>query len=551
MLRRPLAGTVVALAACGLLATASGAQQTGDVADFEVETAPVRIDGRTVFEVRGTSSRPAEDRAASIAERIREAADDPQVTTGSLTVVEEPLGLSIRAGEQLLVYVSEADAKVEAVTPAVLAEFHRRRIAQTIDEYRAEREPRHLLRSTAVSLGATLIAVAAMLMASFLFRRLDALLERRYAARIESISEKLGDAMRVGPMLRTMQRSMRTASVVAWFVIGLAWLRVVLGQFPWTRWLSDDLARLVLDPVATIALGIADYLPKLLFLLVLAVVIRFGLRMLRLYFDAVERGRVRLLNFEREWALPTYKIARTLLLVVALVMAYPYLPGSGSEALKGLSVFAGLLISLGASSSVANLIAGYLTTYGRVFRTGDLIQIGDVRGVVTEVRLLTTRVKTIRNEEVTIPNSMVMNSSVTNFSVLARTSGLVLQTEVGIGYEVPWRQVHAMMLEAARRTSGLREDRAPFVWQRALGDFAVAYQLNVCKASADGLMATYSELHQNILDVFNEHGVQIMTPAYEGDPETPKIVPKEQWFAAPAQPAPGDRVEPEGQGRIR
>jgi small-conductance mechanosensitive channel len=267
---------------------------------------------------------------------------------------------------------------------------------------------------------------------------------------------------------------------------------------------------------------------------VLAFVTRFGLRLLRLYFDALERGTVQLLHFEREWALPIYKIMRTLVLGVALVMAYPYLPGSGSEALRGLSVFTGLLLSLGASSSVANLISGYLATFGRVFRIGDLIQIGEVRGVVTQVRLLTTRVRTIRNEEVTIPNATVMSSSITNFSALSRERGLILQTEVGIGYEVPWRQVHAMLLEAAKRTPGLQADPAPFVWQRSLGDFAVTYQLSVYKSEAEGLLATYSALHQNILDVFNEYGVQIMTPAYEGDPEKPKVVPKEEWFTQPA-----------------
>jgi small-conductance mechanosensitive channel len=374
----------------------------------------------------------------------------------------------------------------------VLAEFHRRQIAESIQVYRAERTPRRLLASTGISVVVTAMAFAALFLSGWLFGRLDEVLDRRYKARIESLSEKLGDAMRVAPMLRAMQGSVRTARLVAWAAIAVVWIDVVLGQFPWTRWLSDDMTRWLLDPLATIALGIAEYIPNLLFLLVLA---------------------------------------------VALIMAYPYLPGSGSEALKGLSVFAGLLLSLGASSSVANLIAGYLTTFGRVFRVGDLIKVDDVMGVVTQVRLLTTRVRTIRNEEVTIPNATVMGSSVINYTALSRENGLVLQTEIGIGYETPWRQVHAMLLEAARRTPGLMAAPAPFVWQRQLGDFAVVYQLNVYKQVADALAATYSALHQNILDVFNEYGVQIMTPAYEGDPEQPKIVPKEQWFTAPASPS--------------
>jgi small-conductance mechanosensitive channel len=543
-MRGRFAGHVLVGLTALLLLTAVRAQEEQSLAaDLEIETAPVRLDGRTLFLVRGTTSRPASERAASIVQRIRDAAEDPAVNATSLTIVTEPVGLSIRAGSHLLLYVTEADAQIEAMTPPVLAEFHRRQIGESIDRYRAERTPEKLLASAGVSVLATAIVVGGLFLLGWLFRRLDAILERRYKVRIESLSEKLGDAMRVGPMLRAMQSSVRTARVVAWVAVIVVWLDVVLGQFPWTRWLSDDIAALLLDPLATIALGIADYIPNLLFLVVLAIVTRFGIRMLRLYFDGLERGRVRLLNFEREWALPSYKIARTLVLGIALVMAYPYLPGSGSEALKGLSVFAGLLLSLGASSSVANLIAGYLTTFGRVFRVGDLIRVGDVMGQVTQVRLLTTRVRTIRNEEVTIPNATIMSSSVTNYSSLAREKGLMLQTEVGIGYETPWRQVHAMLLEAARRTPVLLTEPAPFVWQRQLGDFAVVYQLNVYKQVAEALPAAYSDLHQNILDVFNEYGVQIMTPAYEGDPEQPKVVPKEQWFTAPAKPA-GQGNEP-------
>lgn len=530
---------ILALGAGGLTVHATAATQPGDI---EVETAPVRIDGRTLFVVRGTSSRPARDRAESIMTRIREAAEDPGVDSKSLVVVQEPLGLSVRAGNRPLVQVFEADAEIESVTLPILAEAHRRQIAESIQLYRAEREPRRLLVNAGVAVLVTGAAVGALVLLGYLLRRLEAMLERRYRERIESLSEKLGDAMQVGSMLRAMQGSVRTVRIVAFAAIAMVWVHVVFGLFPWTSWLSDDLTHLILGSFGTIVLGIASYVPNLLFLVVLIVVTRFGLRLLRLYFDGVESGRVRLLHFEPEWALPAYRIARTLVLAIALVMAYPYLPGSGSEALRGLSVFAGLMLSLGASSSVANLIAGYLTTFGRVFRVGDLIQVGDIVGQVTQVRLLTTRVRTIRNEEVTIPNSTVMNSSVTNFTALARQHGLILQAEVGIGYEVPWRQVHAMLEEAARRTSGLLADPPPFVWQRRLGDFAVVYQLNVYKAVAERLPAAYSELYQNILDVFNEFGVQIMTPAYEGDPASPKVVPQEQWFTAPAKPstAPGE-----------
>ena len=506
----------------------------------EVATAPVRLDGRTLLSVPGTSSRPAEVRAAAITQRILDIAGDARVGTDVIAVVQGSLGVEIRAGSRLIMLVTTLDAQAEGVSVEMLANAHRGQIAEAIDRYRAERSPERLGRSAIVSLLATVLFIAAAVLATFLFRRFDAFLERRYGSLVGGLRGKVGDdIMQVAPLLRTMRSS---ATAVRMVVIGLLlfiWLDLVLGQFPWTYWLSDNMVELLLGPLATIAVGIADYVPKLLFLVVLAVVARFALRMLRLYFGAVERGAVRLPGFEQEWSLATYKIVRVVIIGIVLVMAYPYLPGAGSEALQGLSVFTGLVLSLGASSSVANVISGYITTFGRVLRVGDLIQVGDVRGTVTQIRLLTIRVRTVRNEEVTIPNSTIMNTNVINFSALSRDSSLVLQTEVGIGYEVPWRQVHAMLLEAAGHTTCLLAEPAPFVLQRQLGDFAVVYQLNVHKADATNLVRAYSDLHQNILDVFNEYGVQIMTPAYEGDPEMPKVVPKEQWYPAPARPPQG------------
>jgi small-conductance mechanosensitive channel len=219
----------------------------------------------------------------------------------------------------------------------------------------------------------------------------------------------------------------------------------------------------------------------------------------------------------------------------AIVVGYPYIPGSDSAAFKGLSLFFGVVFSLGSSSAIANTIAGYSLTYRRAFRVGDRVKIGDVFGDVTEIRLQVTHVRTPKNEEVVVPNSTILNQEVTNYSALARTRGLILHTTVGIGYETPWRQVEAMLLLAAERTPGVLRDPKPFVLQKSLGDFAVSYEINVYSDDAQAMMPLYTALHRQILDVFNEYGVQIMTPAYEGDPEQPKVVPRDQWHLAPAR----------------
>ena len=204
-------------------------------------------------------------------------------------------------------------------------------------------------------------------------------------------------------------------------------------------------------------------------------------------------------------------------------------------AFKGISVFIGILFSLGSTSAVANLIAGYIIIYRNLFNEGDRVRIADFSGTVIKTGLQVIYLRTIKNEEITVPSSLIVNSHVTNYSALARQQGLILHTAVTIGYDVPWRQVHALLLMAAEKTSGLLRDPKPFVLQKSLDDFYVAYELNAYTNDPQKMERTYSELHMNIQDAFNEYGVQIMSPSYRGDPEQPKVVSKEQWYAPPAK----------------
>ena len=318
------------------------------------------------------------------------------------------------------------------------------------------------------------------------------------------------------------------------------YLALTLRQFPQTRGFAERLVDLVVQPLKEMSAAVLQYIPKLAFLIVLVFVVRYLLKLTNLFARAVSAGRVPLRGFDPDWAQPTYNIVRVLIILLAIVVAYPYLPGSGSAAFQGLSIFAGLMLSLGASSAMASLIAGYTVTYRRAFRVGDRITVGEFTGDVTEVRLLVTHLRTAKNEEIVVPNSVVLQSHIVNYSKLAKNPGLILHTTVGIGYETPWRQVEGMLLLAAERTDGVLQDPRPFVLEKSLGDFAVTYELNVYVDGAQHIPQRYAALHRNILDVFNEHGVQIMTPAYEGDPEQPKLVPKEQWYAAPARRLAGE-----------
>jgi small-conductance mechanosensitive channel len=321
-----------------------------------------------------------------------------------------------------------------------------------------------------------------------------------------------------------------------------AYLNYVLRLFPWTRALGRSLSDIFLQPLATLATGFVGFIPDLVFLIILALVTRYVLKLVRVFFQRIGDGSITLHGFDPEWARATYGITRFGVVAFALVIAYPYIPGSGSEAFKGIGLVLGLMFSLGSPSVIGNAVAGLGLAFRGAFRVGDRVRIGEHIGEVTQVRLLTTYLRSPKNEQVIIPNSMILNREVVNYSALAKQSGLILHTNVGIGYETPWRQVEAMLLESVRRTPGLKAQPEPFVLHKKLGDFAVDYEINAYTDDASRILALYTALHRNILDVFNEYGVQIMTPAYEGDPEQPKVVPREQWFTSPAAPAGAERV---------
>jgi small-conductance mechanosensitive channel len=247
---------------------------------------------------------------------------------------------------------------------------------------------------------------------------------------------------------------------------------------------------------------------------VIVLVTRYILKAIHLVFRAIGAGAVTFRGFHRDWAAPTYNIVRFLVIAFAVVVMWPYLPGSGSDAFKGVSLFVGVLFSLGSSGAVGNIVAGVVLTYTRAFQIGDRVKIGETTGDVLERTLLVTRVRTIKNVEVTIPNGAVLGNQVVNYSSQADTHGLILHTTVTIGYDAPWKQVHELLIAAARATPEILEDPAPFVLQTSLDDFYVSYQINAYTRNPSVMARTYSALHQNIQDQFNEGGVEIMSPHY-------------------------------------
>jgi small-conductance mechanosensitive channel len=525
--------------------TAPSAGGAGLEAEYAHVTAPVVLDGEMLLRVRGVSAYPAEERARQIARRIEDLARTRGVAPEAVKAVPAEGLINITAGDIVLLAVTEADARLEGVESDTLARVYVERIQRALHAYRDARRPAVLLIGARRSLAATAILLVALVVLGRIFRALEGRIGRRYGERIRSVQIQSFQILRAQRIRDAFSFVVRVVRALTAAVLVYVWLDYVLSAFPVTRPLAARLLSLVLDPLSRLAGGLLAQLPNLAFLLVLFVLTRWLLALTRLFFDAVNAGHVTLSGFEAGWAAPTYRLARLAVIAFALVVAYPYIPGSSSAAFQSISIFLGVMFSIGSSSFIANIIAGYSMTYRRAFRLGDRIQVGEVFGDVSEIRLQVTHVRSVKNEEMVIPNSTLLNSTVVNYSALARNRGLILHTTVGIGYETPWRQVEAMLLLAAERTAGLAREPAPFVLQKSLGDFCVVYEINVpCDAPAE-MAVLYTRLHRNILDVFNEYGVQIMTPAYEGDPEQPKVVPKEQWWTAPAQPsAPGPPGEP-------
>ena len=507
-----------------------------DLAQDDSNTvAPVTLDGEVLFRLRGTPALPAWYRAQEVRERLVALADNSAQDPAAITVETADNSVALVVNDKQLVVFYLPDAELEQVPLELLASASVRRVIHAVENYREMRNPDRLLRNTGILLGISLLAVLLYRGITALFGWLNRLVERRLKGQLEQIeqaSHRVINSRQLWGWLGGILRGLRNLLL---FLLVLVWLETALGLYPWTRPLAVDIFRLILDPLKEMSAGLVASLPDLAFLAVLVVVIRFFLRVIHTFFARVDRGWIRLETFDRDLALPTYRIVRVVVIVFGLVIAYPYIPGSDSEAFKGMSIFFGVILSIGSSSFIANIIAGYSLIYRRAFREGDRIRVGDLEGEVVDMKTMNTRIRSLKNEEINVPNSMLLGSAVINYSSYQRDPGLILHTEVGIGYDVSWRQVEAMLLQAARRTQGLRTEPAPFVLQQSLGDFTVVYQLNAYCDDARNINRLYSALHGNIQDVFNEYGVQIMSPNYVADPDQAKLVPPEHWYAAPAQ----------------
>jgi small-conductance mechanosensitive channel len=350
-----------------------------------------------------------------------------------------------------------------------------------------------------------------------------------------------GQVMRVTHLPRILHGAASLLLAASALVVTYLWFAFVLRRFPYTRPLGESLRALLFTQVKVLGGTLVDALPGLFTVLLIIVIARWAAKALTLLFNAVEQGRASLPGVYPDTAVPTRRLITALLWLSALAMAYPYIPGSESSGVKGISVFVGLIVSLGSTGVVQHLMAGLTLTFARAVRVGEFARIGDVEGTILQIGALATKVRTAYGEEITIPNSVVMSVTTTNYSRGAEGAAR-LTTSVTIGYDTPWRQVEALLLAAAVQTPGVRRTPAPLVRRVSLEDYYVKYTLLVAPEDPCHRADVLDRLHARILDEFNEHGVQIMSPHYIADPDRPKVIPPSAWYPAPASSTPSIAV---------
>ncbi len=477
--------------------------------------AQVTLDAKPLFAIKvKVLSFSPQDRAKAISSRLAKLARDPLFQIDTLKVMHGDSSSDIVTGDTILMSVTEADAQAAGKPRAALAEELVGKIRVALEARNREYSMRSILYGVGYSLLATLVLVAALLVINRFLPRIIAAIESWRGTFIRSIRIQSVDVLREERIVAFLISLVRWTKLLLLLGLFYLYIPLVLSFFPWTRGMAATLFDYILDPVRNVGESFVSYLPKVFFLLVIIVITHYAIKFSKFIFSEIENQTITIPGFYPDWAESSFKIARFLIIAFAAVVAFPYLPGSESPAFKGVSVFLGVLFSLGSTSAIANVVAGVILTYMRAFKVGDRVKIADTTGDVVEKTLLATRVRTIKQVDITIPNAMVLSSHIINFSSSVQEYGLILNTTVTIGYDAPWRQVHELLISAARVTDNILEVPAPFVLQTALNDFYVSYEINAYTDKPSAMAATYSELHQNIQDKFNEAGVEIMSPHY-------------------------------------
>lgn len=501
---------------------------------------PIQLDGIELFHVSTSpvSALTPEMRAQLYQHNIQVFADG-KVDTRALKVIPLPEGTGIGSDENMLMVISERDAAASGKTSTVLAGEVLGYIQSAVEAYRTK----HAWKTYGLGSALTLLSIIGLWQALSWNNRLFVWLAHK-AFQVHH-RWKNGFHFR-GVELLTARRIERIMlfilKIIRLVVILLCWyffLPLILSFFPETRKLSEDIFHYLITPFVSIFTTIINYIPNLFYIFVICVIAYYVLKLIHFVFNLIEGGELKFDWFHDDWARPTYQIIRFLVIVTALISAYPYIPGSSSAAFQGVGLVLGAIISFASSSAISNIVAGVILTYTRAFRLNDRIKVGDTVGDVVEKTLLVTRIQTIKQVIVTIPNSLVMSAQIINYSTsAAEGGGVILHTSVTIGYDVPWQKVQELLIDAAMSTDKIEPQPSPFVLQTSLDDWYVSYEINAYTRAPHLMAVIYSDLHRNILDKFDAAGVEIMSPHYyamrDGNASTVPSTLNANGYSSPA-----------------
>jgi small-conductance mechanosensitive channel len=520
-------------ACSSVAAEPSAAPQTKELPDAGV---PLRVLNREIFVFRSAAGPYLPEQRAAAAALLIERA---QPKSGTAQVDSEIVGSDavIKINGAVVFRITPGDVpEILGESMGTVVQRTVRRLSLVMDEADERRDHRRLLQAAGLGLLMTSVLAGFIWLLARNRRWAEGRLIRLSADRavqVKSQTLRTFGLQNIVPILRGVM------TAAFWVIVGLAtylWLEHVLRLLPHTRPLGEQLSTRFFDLLGVLGQNVVRALPNLGIVLFVWLAARFASSAVRRFFSAVARGSVKSHLFDSVTAPITQRLCVCLIWVTAVLVAFPYIPGSQTPAFRGISVLAGLMISLGSTNLVAQLVGGLILVYNRTCRTGDYVRVGEFEGTLASIGFFSSRLVTVRNEEVVVPNSQFSGGVLINYSRLNETVGVVLPVKVSIGYNAPWRQVHAMLREAAMRTPGVKQQPEPSVLQNVLDDFYVEYQLNAVLEQPAQRMRIRSELHANIQDVFNEHGVQIMSPHYIADPPQPVTVPKDKWHEPPAPP---------------
>lgn len=457
-----------------------------------------------------------EERANAITERITKISKEPFFKKEKLKLDTLGSDIEITYNDLVIINISVEDAKTLKVSQGELANKYKSLIEKEILNYHEETSFIRILKEIGLAILTISIVITILYFNRKLFRLIDKKITLEENKKIKGIQIKNYTLLDVKKELHVILNINRFIKWCINILIVYISLPILFGIFPWTKNLANILFSYILNPIKNIGSSIWNYIPNFITIIIIFLVFKYIIKGLHYLKAEIEVGNLKINGFYPDWANSTYQIMKILVYAFMFIVIFPYLPGSDSTVFKGVSVFLGVLFSFGSAGSLSNIIAGLVITYMRLFKIGDRVKIGDVVGDIIEKTLLVTRVRTIKNEIISIPNSSIMNSHTLNYSSDAPDNGLILHSTVTIGYDVSWKEMHQYLIDAALRTNLIEKKPLPFVLQTSLDDFYVSYQINAYTKAPNKQALIYSELHQNIQDICNENGIEIMSPHFRG-----------------------------------